>query len=210
MNNKSVKGTYSTMLPGFPYLHIFMYISVSVPLLVSCPPFTLPPIFFQVCFSFSFQGISEGVSITWRHATLCTRTHTHKPIIFLIPLDKTLQLWKDYEDITHSKLVEKVPLCHSSKRESCCGDLARCLAKHAEVSQACPAVIHSFTQTHTQQDNWKVPEVHKQHFWLYYKVRTHFNLEFFILFFVLDVQCQSFQWLAVVCGPWGCHSLTNT
>lgn len=149
MNNKSVKGTYSTMLPGFPYLHIFMYISVSVPLLVSCPPFTLPPIFFQVCFSFSFQGISEGVSITWRHATLCTRTHTHKPIIFLIPLDKTLQLWKDYEDITHSKLVEKVPLCHSSKRESCCGDLARCLAKHAEVSQACPAVVHFHTDTHT-------------------------------------------------------------
>lgn len=42
--------------------------------------------------------------------------HMHKPIIFLTPLDKSLQLWQDYEDIMHSKLVEKVPLCHSAHR----------------------------------------------------------------------------------------------
>lgn len=36
----------------------------------------------------------------------------------------------------------------STQKEHCCGDLACCLAKHAEVSQACPAVVSSFTHTH--------------------------------------------------------------
>lgn len=55
-----------------------------------------------------------------RAFSLCTRTrtHTHKPIIFLIPLDKSLQMWHDYKDIMHCKLVEKVPWCRSAHRRN--------------------------------------------------------------------------------------------
>lgn len=177
-----------------------------------------PLIFFQVCFSFSFQGISEGISITWKHAAFCTRTHTHKPIIFLIPLVKSLQLWQDYEDITHCKLVEKVPLCHSAHRRSTVVEILPVVwqntQRYLKHAQQLYPLSHTHTHTHPNTHYTGHSESTRgTQTAMLAQLQSENTLQlrsFSLLLFVLCVQHQSFEMLAVVQDPWCCHSLTNT